>query len=327
MTWATRFTAWFTPTPWAALAAGLICLSSVATAIGPAAPGDAADHVVTVGSATIAIQMRGPAPDVGPAGVHAWVSRSAHIVSGYFGEFPVRAVTLRITTREGAAMGSGKTYGYPQPHIDVTVGQHVSPQSLEDDWVLVHEMIHLALPAVDDDQNWLAEGVAVYVEGVARTQAGNMTEAALWAEYAASMPKGLPQPGDQGLDRTHTWARTYWGGALYCLVADVRIREQTHNRHGLEDALRAIARTGGGMSQEWPIARILRVGDAATGTSVMTKLYLEMKDRPYAPDLGALWDDLGVQRRDGNVLLNDQARLVAVRRAITRPEQPSEPRP
>ena len=132
------------------------------------------------------------------------------------------------------------------------------------------------------------------------------------------MPKGLPQPGDQGLDRTHTWARTYWGGALYCLIADVQIREKTKNRRGLQDALRAIARAAGGMSQEWSIARVLSVGDAASGTTDLTDLYVAMKDHPYAPDILMLWSDLGLQLGEGGMRFDETARLAAVRRAITR---------
>jgi hypothetical protein len=272
---------------------------------------------VTVGQATLRIQSRGSAPDVGLPRVRDWVRRSAGIVSAYFGEFPVKAVSIRVSTTDSSSMGSGRTYGYPQPRIEVNVGQHISLPSLNDDWVLVHEMSHLSLPAIDESHTWLAEGVAVYVEGVARAQAGNISETRLWGEYEASMPKGLPGLNDQGLDRTHTWARTYWGGALYCLLADIKIREKTNNRRGLQDALRAIARAGGGMSEEWPIERILRVGDAATATSVMTELYLKMKDQPFAPDLDTLWIDLGIQINHGIVSFDDTARLAAVRRAIT----------
>ena len=39
------------------------------------------------------------------------------------------------------------------------------------------------------------------------------------------MPKGLPQAGDEGLDNTDTWGRKYWGGAMFCLFADVEIRK------------------------------------------------------------------------------------------------------
>jgi hypothetical protein len=59
------------------------------------------------------------------------------------------------------------------------MGQHISPLSLNDNWVLVHEMTHLSLPAVDDNHNWLAEGIDVYVEGVARGEAGNITDTRL----------------------------------------------------------------------------------------------------------------------------------------------------
>ena len=41
------------------------------------------------------------------------------------------------------------------------------------------------------------------------------------------MPKGLPQAGDQGLDNTGTWGREYWGGAMFCLLADIEIRKAT----------------------------------------------------------------------------------------------------
>ena len=58
------------------------------------------------------------------------------------------------------------------------------------------------------------------------------------------MPKGLPAAGDRGLDYTPTWGRTYWGGALFCLLADIDIRKRTSNRFGLQDALRAIVAAG-----------------------------------------------------------------------------------
>jgi hypothetical protein len=85
--------------------------------------GPAAD-VVRLGQATLRIQSRGSAPDVGPPGLRDWVLRSASIVSAYFGEFPVQKVTIRVSTTDGSSMGSGRTYGYPQPRIEVNVGQH-----------------------------------------------------------------------------------------------------------------------------------------------------------------------------------------------------------
>jgi hypothetical protein len=162
----------------------------------------------------------------------------------------------------------------------------------------------------------------VYVEGVARVQAGNRAETDMWAEELRAMPRGMPQSGDQGLDRTHSWGRTYWGGAMFCLLADVDIRKRTQLRFGLQDALRAVLRASGGLSADWPIERVLRTGDAAVGTHSLEDLYAQMKDAPMAPDLPALWRELGVEPDGASVRLSDAAPLAPVRHAILRAPTP-----
>src|SRR5207245_9318093 len=130
-------------------------------------------------------------------------------------------------------------------------------------------MTHMALSDGGDDSRWFSEGCAVYVEGIARTQAGNRTQQDVFAEQIRQMPKGLPQSGDRGLDHTHTWGRTYWGGALFCFLADVEIRRQTQNKKGLQEALRGILNSGGDMRVAWALEKALDVGDEDTGTIIM----------------------------------------------------------
>src|SRR5271169_4990068 len=146
--------------------------------------------------------------------------------------------------------------------------------------MLTHEMIHLAFPSMAENHHWIEEGISVYVEPIARVQAGQLSAAAMWHDLVRDMPQGEPQPDDRGLDRTHTWGRTYWGGAMFCLVADVRIRKETANRKGLQDALRAIVDAGGSITQDWDIERALAVGDKATGTTVLIDLYREAREKP-----------------------------------------------
>jgi hypothetical protein len=177
-------------------------------------------------------------------------------------------------------------------------------------------MTHLALPDVGEDHAWLSEGLAVYVEGVARVQAGNRTQPDVWSEEIRSMPRGLPQSGDRGLDHTHSWGRTYWGGAMFCLLADVEIRSRTKNRFGLQDAVRAITAASGGLVTDWPIERVLKTGDAAVGVPVLEELYAQMKDTAVTPDLMALWRKLGVEPDGSSVRLTDDAPLAGVRRSI-----------
>ena len=122
---------------------------------------------------------------------------------------------------------------------------------------MVHEMVHTALPDLDERYAWLSEGLAVYVEPIARVQAGDLTAAEIWQAMMRDMPKGLPQAGDQGLDNTDTWGRKYWGGAMFCLLADIEIRKRTNNRLGLQDAMRGVLAAGGNHEKDWSIDRVL----------------------------------------------------------------------
>jgi hypothetical protein len=141
----------------------------------------------------------------------------------------------------------------------------------------------------------------------------------VWGTFVRDMPKGEPGPGDRGLDNTHTWGRTYWGGAIFCLLADVRIRERTKNQKGLEDALRGINRGGGNITEDWGIGKALAMGDKATGTTVLRDLYQAMRDKPAPFDLNQLWTKLGITMKDGAVIFDDKAPEANIRKAITAP--------
>jgi hypothetical protein len=136
------------------------------------------------------------------------------------------------------------------------------------------------------------------------------------------MPKGEPQTGDEGLDRTHTWGRTYWGGALFCLVADVQIRVATGNRKGLQDALRAVVAAGGTIDHEWPLTRALETGDKATGAQVLINQYRSWSTSPAHVDLAELWKKLGIEPNRGDITFSESAPYAKIREAITTPIAP-----
>jgi hypothetical protein len=146
----------------------------------------------------------------------------------------------------------------------------------------------------------------------------NLSEADVWKEFAEGIPQGLPGPGDRGLDFNRSWGRVYWGGTLFWLVADVRVRQRTENQRSLDDAIRAILRAGGDGSKHWDVGQVIRTADAATGTSVLAELYEQMGEHNWAPDLNAFWRQLGVSEINGRIVFDDNAPLAAVRRAITR---------
>lgn len=246
-----------------------------------------------------------------------WIQNSARAVSKYYGTFTIRRAVLRITPVDGRDVSNGYTNGWNGAIVTISLGRKATPADLGDDWQLTHEMIHLGFPNVPDRHHWLEEGIATYVEPIARCRVGLLTPERIWSDMVEGMPQGEPEAGDRGLDRTHTWGRTYWGGALFCLRADVEIRRRTHNRLGLEHALRAIREAGGTIEAAWNIDRVIVTGDSATGVPVLRELYDEMKATPVKVDLPALWKELGVVRQGKSVTFDEHAPLSAIRRAIT----------
>ena len=57
------------------------------------------------------------------------------------------------------------------------------------------------------------------------------------------------------------------------------------------------------------------------GVPVLMELYARMKDTPENVNLDELWQQLGVEVREGKVVIHDDAPLAATREAITRSVQ------
>lgn len=242
----------------------------------------------------------------------AWIETSAKATAAWYGAFPVPRATITLA----AANGFSGT-AFPSRHIDL----RLDPEEADfaEDWVCTHEMVHLGFPTLPDAHLWMSEGMATYVEPIARAKIGQVKPTQVWRELVAGLPKGQPEKNDRGLDHTPTWGRTYWGGALFWLVADVAIRERTRNAKSLQDALRAVWKKGGTLDSDWTAERVVSVGDEATGTTVLRETYARMKAAPAPVDLEALWKRLGVVVKGKELSFDDAAPAAAIRRSITAP--------
>ena len=283
------------------------------------ARGQNAASILHVGGGTIEVTFGAGQFDLPPQAFLDWVNTGARAATTYFGRFPVTRARLEIVAserRRGEPV-SGVTFGEGGAHSRLTVWQHVTTEDLTRDWVLTHEMVHYGFPSMDREHHWIEEGSATYIEPIARAAVGNLAVTEVWGDMVRYMPRGLPADGDEGLDHTHTWARTYWGGALFCLLADVGIRRESRNKKGLVDAFRAVVRAGGNIESDWPLERALQLGDKATGTKVLMSLYGQMAGKPMPVDLPDLWKQLGVRREGSQVIFDDTAPLAQVREAIS----------
>jgi hypothetical protein len=274
-------------------------------------------EVVSVGGGTIEVTIGPALPTVPREALLAWVETCAKSVAAYFGRFPVARVRLSIVTGGRGDVGNGRTWGGSLPRIRIGVGQRATQHDLDADWVLTHEMIHLSLPDLPDGYSWMEEGLAVYVESVARRRDGRIDDAEMWGGLVRGMPQGQAGPRDGGLVGDDSWGRTYWGGAIFWLAADVEIREKTGRRKGLEDAMKGVLAAGGSIREDWTADRVIGVADRAVGLTVLHDLLDRLGMRAGRVDLGAMWKRLGVSFEDGSVRFDDHAPLAAVRRAIS----------
>jgi hypothetical protein len=250
--------------------------------------------------------------------ITTYVEHGAHAIIRYFGKFPMARVNIDLQPTDGSDVVFGRTRPIHGGTITMFVGRATTAATLADDWTLTHEMTHLAFPATrEENTDWLGEGMATYVEPIARVQAGYLTPEYVWNDFVARMPRGQPGLGDGGLNQAHTFRRIYWGGAMFFLEADIAMRRATGNKKGLQDAFRYIMNDKGTIAYQWPIAVILKEGDEATGTHVLEDLYAQCKDKPVEVDLPKIWQALGIEKAGSSVIFHDDAADASIRKAIT----------
>ena len=225
---------------------------------------------------------------------------------------------LRIRTGGGGGIGSGRSFGGDgDASIRIAVGRRTTLLDLEQDWVLTHEFVHLALPDLPREQLWMEEGLATYVEPIARARRGRLNIAELWSGLVEGIPKGVAHVGGPGLDETDAWGSTYWGGALFWLMATWRSANAPETAAGSRTRLlaspkRAATRRCTGRSRACSRSPTLLSVFRALGA-----LYEKMGPRPMPTDLQAYWQRLGVIERAQDVSFDDTAPLAAIRLAIT----------
>jgi hypothetical protein len=275
-----------------------------------------------IGASTIEWVLLPGALPYPPAVVEGWIARSAQAIADYFGAFPVPRVAILVSPAGDAPAPAwgGSTMGYGGASIRVRAGGGLQAEA-DEDWILPHELVHLALPNLPAENRWMEEGLATYVEPIVRCRAGRLSRTEAWAAFRKAMPQGLPGAEDRGLDglaglgRRESWGRTYWGGALFWMLADVELLEKTEGRVGLDDLLRGVLREGD-IRTRWELPRLLDVAQSATGVSVLRDLHARLAAAPGRPDLDALWARLGVLEKDGRVVLDDDAPEAWIRRRI-----------
>lgn len=249
----------------------------------------------------------------GDATLVAWADAAARSVAALFGRFPVpRVVVYAVPVADAEEVLFGKVLSLGGPSITVLVGEGTDAAAAKDDWVLTHEMVHLGFPTFLGEGRWLGEGVATYYEPLLRARAGVRDRAGTWRGFARSMPRARAGGAELALEKRSDIDSVYWGGALFALLADVRLRVETKGARSLDDVMRAVLARGGDTTHVWRVRDVIALGDEVTGTRVMSDLYDRLALRGEPTDPRAELAALGVSED----ALRDDAPLAWVREAI-----------
>jgi hypothetical protein len=246
-----------------------------------------------------------------------WVTSRARAVADFYHGFPApRATVMVLPVPKRRDVVFGKLLPESAPGIVLLVGGDAEESALAGDWVLVHELFHIGVPSFSREGKWFDEGLATYFEPLIRVRAGFWNAESAWQSFALEMPQGLAALTRRGLEHAKDYRSIYWGGALYCLLADVEAREGSAGRLGLEDGIRGVFAAGGHSWDVWSLADTLRRADASYASPLLAPLAARYANQPAPLDLDALFTSLGIERKASGITLSDAAPRAWVRQAI-----------
>lgn len=257
------------------------------------------------------------AADVGEPALLSWMRRMASAAAGFWQGFPAPGMPVFVIPRSGdSGIPFGRVMSGGGVSMVLYVGEHATRAQLDNDWVLIHELVHAGSPFIPGVP-WFSEGLATYFEPLIRARVGLQTPRDMWIEFMTHMPRAETVMADAGLARGgfRGW---YYGGALLMLLTDVRMREASGGDTGLGDCLRRVRREVGNFSRTLGVHAMISACDAAVGGHVLHDVVQEHAYEAGPVDLDSLWRRLGLHLANGALTYDDDAPLAGIRKAIVR---------
>ncbi len=233
-----------------------------------------------------------------------WLRRTAEEVRMVRRGFPHPRVTVLVSPvpRRTTADVFGMVMWSTPPSIALLVGQDAQPSSFRDDWVAIHELLHLTHPAFIPRTPWITEGLATYYTEVARARSGRLTPEQSWEELLEGFELGKSQADGRTMRemiQENAPPGIYWVGAYFSLRLDVELRRVTANQRQLDDVLELLASQGSTTTVKAYGAAV----DQVAGRPIFDALLAQELRQPAFAGLGGLLEALGVMTTANGVKL------------------------
>jgi hypothetical protein len=266
--------------------------------------------------AVLDVAILAPLTHLEDAQVCEWLRQRAEEVRHIRRGFPhprISVIVYPVPEQDDADIFGMVMWSSP-PSIALLLGQDTRPASLAEDWMALHELLHLAHPAILPRTPWISEGLATYFTELARARSGRLSPEKAWREMLRGFDRGKRQARGRTMQQMLDENRPpgiYWVGAWFALRLDVALRKTTGNQRGLQDVLELLAAKGSTATVEEYGAAV----DAVAGRPLFTALLEAERRRTAFAGLEGLLEDLGVTPTPGGVKLQP-ARDSLVREAL-----------
>ena len=177
-----------------------------------------------------------------------------------YGRFPVASLRRCWCPSMAGASAAARRGAIAAPPSDSARPRRSTEDVAQRDWVMVHEMVHTALPDMPIAtpgcrRDWPSMSSRSRGCRPRPQRAGNLA-----GDDARHAEEFCRRPAIRASTTRPTWGQ-YWGGAIFCLLADIEI-PSGWCRLGLQDAMRGVLAAGGNHEQDWPIAHSRNCGQS-----------------------------------------------------------------
>jgi hypothetical protein len=282
--------------------------------------------VIEVAGARLRVAVLGQGWQVERGVLLAWLREAAAAVAGLYDGFPEPEAQIIVLPAPGRRVAHGNAAQGGGPSIALMVGTEITAEKMRDDWVAVHELLHLGMPTVDDSARWLSEGMATYYEPLLRARAGWITPAQAWEILHEGFQRGSARGSGRTLTdesrhmgETHEYWRVYWAGAAIAMIADVTLRRHA-DAPTLDEQMRAIRDCCLHGTRTWPAAALLAEiavpGETPGEVPDLASVAGDYADEVRFPELAETYAALGLRFDAQGRLLGTDEELAPEARAL-----------
>ena len=275
---------------------------------------------------SLSVEIHSALPNDQKPQVLNWVKFVAEALAGVFGRLPrdeLRVVVKPIEVYSSDPVPWAQVMRGDPDTVTFHIDALASEKKLVNNWTAYHEFSHLLIPYRGWGDMWFSEGLASYYQNLLQARIGVFDEREMWQRIHDGFIRGrdnrrpdlsLAQLSPR-MRESRSYMRVYWSGAWYFFHADLELRRRSANRQSLDTALEQLNRCCS--EKKLSAVAIAQRLDRLTGQELFVPLFRRVSGSRELPDFEHLYQELGIDLRDGKVKLRKDHPGRPIRQAMT----------